>query len=206
MAFEQRLSQSISKHVNVRAHIKVDKAAFFRFVAAQAEGRFEYDRGRIVQQMTGGTLAHSLITQHLITAFERRLDANAWAVTGHSRGVETPATVRYPDVLVEPMSGALKGLSTEVPSVIVEVLSPTTEEMDLNVKLTEYRSIPSVHAYIVASQDEVRCWLWLRADKGIPELPAEISGFGRSIDIPALGVSIPLKEIYRGIIHHDATD
>ena len=31
--------------MNVSAHIKVDKAAFFRFVASQAEGRFEYDKG-----------------------------------------------------------------------------------------------------------------------------------------------------------------
>jgi Uma2 family endonuclease len=191
--------------VNVRAHIKVDKAAFFRFVVAQAEGRFEYDRGQIVQQMTGGTLAHSLITQRFISAFERRLDAHAWAVTGHSRGVETPSTVRYPDVLVEPMSDALKGLSTERPAVIVEVLSPTTEEMDLNVKLSEYRSIPSLRAYIVASQDEVRCWAWLRvADKDMPELPDDISGLERSIGIPALGVSIPLAEVYRGIFHHEA--
>lgn len=188
--------------MNVRAHIKVDKAAFFRFVTSQAEGRFEYDRGQIVQQMTGGTLAHSLISQRFISAIERRLDAKAWAVTGHSRGVETPVTVRYPDVLVEPMSGAMKGLSTEVPAVVAEVLSPTTEEMDLNVKLAEYRGIASLQAYIVASQDEARCWVWLRtADEGIPELPAEISGLGRSIDIPALSVSIPVAEIYSGIVH-----
>jgi Uma2 family endonuclease len=190
--------------VNVSAHIKVDKAAFFRFVASQAEGRFEYDRGRIVQQMTGGTLAHSLIAQRFISAFERRLDANLWAVTGHSRGVETEATVRYPDALVEPMSGALQDLTTEVPAVIVEVLSPTTEEMDLNVKLAEYRSIASLKAYIVASQDDALCWLWLpAADDTIPELPDEISGLERTIDIPALASSIPLAEIYRGIVPHE---
>ena len=190
--------------MNVSAHIKVDKATFFRFVTSQAEGRFEYDRGRIVQQMTGGTLAHSLVSQRFISAFERPLDADAWAVTGHSRGVETPATVRYPDVLVEPMSGSLKGLSTEVPAVVVEVLSPTTEEMDLNVKLFEYRSIASLQAYIAARQDEARCWVWLRAaDKSIPEMPSEIAGLGRSIDIPALGVSIPLEEVYRGVVHQE---
>jgi Uma2 family endonuclease len=193
--------------VNVRAHIKVDKATFFRFVTSQAEGRFEYDRGRIVQQMTGGTLAHSLIAQRFISAFERRLDANTWVVTGHSRGVETEATVRYPDVLVEPVSGAMQALTTEVPAAIVEVLSPTTEEMDLNVKLAEYRSIASLEAYIVASQGEARCWLWLRAtDSSIPELPDEIAGLERVIDIPALAVTIPLEEIYRGIVHQEAGD
>ncbi len=193
--------------MNVSAHIRVDKATFFRFVTSQAEGRFEYDRGRIVQQMTGGTLAHSLIAQRFISAFERRLDANIWVVTGHSRGVETEATVRYPDVLVEPLSveptsGAMKALTTEVPAAIVEVLSPTTEEMDLNVKLTEYRNIASLKAYIVASQDEALCWVWLRADDNrVPDLPSELAGLERVIDIPALAVSIPLEEIYRGIVH-----
>jgi Uma2 family endonuclease len=191
--------------VNVSAHIKVAKATFFRFVTSQAEGRFEYDKGRIVQQMTGGTRAHSIIAQRFISAFERRLDANVWLVTGHSSGVETPDTVRYPDVLVEPMPGTMQDLTTEVPAAIIEVLSPTTEEMDLNVKLAEYRNIASLKAYIVASQDEARCWLWLRAaDNSIPELPDEIAGLERVIDIPALAVSIPLEEIYRGIVHQDA--
>src|SRR5262245_20886514 len=161
--------------------------------------------------MTGGTLAHSLVAQRFISAFERRLDANIWVVTGHSRGVETAATVRYPDVLVEPLpvsvSGAMQGLTTEVPAVIVEVLSPTTEEMDLNVKLAEYRSIASLEAYIVASQDDALCWLWLRpADSSIPELPNEIAGLERTIDIPALAVSIPLREVYRGIVPQEPGD
>ncbi|MFZ1105327.1 MAG: Uma2 family endonuclease [Hyphomicrobiaceae bacterium] len=187
--------------MNVRAHIKVDKAAFFRFIASQAEGRFEYERGRIVQQMTGGTLAHSLIAQRFISAFERRLDADIWAVTGHSRGVETPGTVRYPDVVVEPMSAALQDLSTKIPAVVVEVLSPTTEEMDLNVKLSEYRGISSLQAYIAASQHEARCWIWLPGASGaIPEMPSEAAGLERSIDIPGLTLSIPLDEIYRGIV------
>jgi Uma2 family endonuclease len=187
--------------VNISAHIKVDKAAFFRFVTSQAEGRFEYDRGRIVQQMTGGTRAHSIVAQRFISAFERRLSANVWMVTGHSRGVETPETVRYPDVLVEPMSETMQDLATEVPAAIVEVLSPTTEALDLNVKLAEYRGIASLWAYVVASQDEALCWVWLRtADNDMPEHPDEVLGLQRNIDIPALGVSIPLAEIYRDVI------
>jgi Uma2 family endonuclease len=190
----------LSRLVSVSAHIKVDRATFFRFVASQAEGRFEYDSGRIVQQMTGGTLAHSIIAQRFISVFERRLDADLWVVTGHSRGVETRPSVRYPDVLVEPMSGALKALATEVPAEIVELLSPTTEELDLNLKLAEYRSIASLMAYVVASQDAALCWLWLRADDdSIPELPVEIAGLERVIDIPVLAVSIPLEEIYRHV-------
>jgi len=72
-------------------------------------------------------------------------------VTGHNRGVETPVTVRYPDVLVEPISRELKGGSTEVPGVVVEVLSSATEEMDPNVKLSEHAGMASLEACVVAS-------------------------------------------------------
>jgi Uma2 family endonuclease len=104
---------------------------------------------------------------------------------------------------VEPASADLKGQSTEVPAIVVEVLSPATEEMDFNVKLSEYRRIASLQAYIVASQDEARCWFWLRfADGAMPELPSEIAGPDGVIDIPTLALSIPLEEIYRGIVRN----
>jgi len=190
--------------MNASTSLRVDKATFFEFLAVQAEGRFEYDRGRIVQQMPGGTFAHSLVSQRLISAFEGRLDPTAWAVTGHSRGVETAVTVRYPDVLVEPMVGALKELSTGVPAIVVEVLSPSTEQLDMNVKPAEYMSLASLEAYIVAGQDGPECWVWLRGpDRRFPDLPQEIRGRKSRIEIPALGLAIPLEEVYRGI---DDTD
>ena len=102
--------------MNASALIKVDKATFFDFIRRQTEGRFEYEGGRIVQQMTGGTLAHSGITQRFISIIERQLDPQKWLVSGHSRGVETAVTVRYPDVVAEKLAGAdVKGLSTTVP-------------------------------------------------------------------------------------------
>jgi Uma2 family endonuclease len=186
--------------MNVSAYLKVDKAAFFKFVASQAEGRFEYEEGRIVQQMTGGTFAHSLISQRFVSAFEKRLDSKLWAVTGHSRGVETAVTVRYPDVLVEPMGTDHHGLSTDAPVAIVEVLSPTTEQLDVNVKPAEYMTLPSLEAYIVASQNAPQCWVWLRDNaRRFAELPREQSGLQATVEIGALGISIPLVEINLGI-------
>ena len=40
---ESERSEEIA--MNVSAYLKVDKAAFFKFVASQAEGRFEYEEG-----------------------------------------------------------------------------------------------------------------------------------------------------------------
>lgn len=192
--------------MNVRTHIKVDKATFFRFIAAQAEGRYEYDRGRIVQQMTGGTRRHAVIAQRFISILERQLDSGKWLVTGHTRGVDTGGTVRYADVVVEPASDAWDDLSTDAPSLLVEVLSPSTQHLDLNVKPPEYLSLRSPEAYVVASQDEACCWMWRRgSDKSFAELPEEISGLAGSVDVPSLALSIPLDEIYRGIVRQSET-
>lgn len=186
--------------MSASAYLKVDKATFFNFIERQAEGRFEYEEGRIVQQMTGGTFAHMRIVQRFASAFERALDANAWVVTSQGRGVETAKTVRYPDVVVEAIGAAGKALSTNKPVIIVEVLSATTQELDLNTKPVEYMSLETLEAYIVASQDAPQCWIWLRdGARRFAELPEERSGSQAVLEVPAIGISISIAEIYRGI-------
>ena len=186
--------------MNANANIEVDKATFYRFLERQAEGRFEYDRGRIVQLMTGGTRRHTRIAQRFITTIERLLDAKTWLVSGHSRGVDTPATVRYPDAVVEPLDGDDSSLATDQPALLVEVLSRSTEDIDLNAKPAEYMSLPSLLAYVVASQDQPQLTVWLRrADGTFPDTPEVITGRERELRVDALGLVIPLSEIYLGI-------
>ena len=187
--------------MNALSQLKVSKAEFFRFVSQQAEGRFEYEEGRIVQQMTGGTFAHSLLIQQFITLLQGSFPAREWAITGQSRGVETAKTVRYPDVVLERRGANTKDLSTAAPSLLIEVLSPTTESLDLNVKPPEYMSLAALQAYIVASQDDMLCLVWQRGEDGrFPELPVEWRGSCAIISVDAFGITLPLADIYRGII------
>ena len=184
--------------MNANAGIKVDKATFYRFIERQAEGHFEYDRGRIVQHMTGGTFDHVQIINDFSFVLRGLLARRDWVVTGQSRGIDTPATIRYPDVVVERAGGQRKGLSTTTPTIIVEVLSPSTSELDLTVKPGEYMSLASLEAYIVASQDRPECTVWLRgADGRFPEVPQLISGRASEIRIDRLGIAIPLGDVYQ---------
>ncbi len=186
--------------MNIRANLKVDKSGFYKFIAAHPEGRYEYVRGQIVQQMTGGTLRHTLVAERFRDELRRQLDATKWLVTCQGRGVETAETIRHPDVVVEPLGADMTGLATDRPAVVIEVLSPSTEQLDLNVKRAEYMNLGSLRAYIVASQDEPECAIWLRkARKGFPALPVDIKGRDRDIRIKTLDVVISLAAIYRGI-------
>ena len=180
----------------------VDKATFYRFLASAPEGhRYEFVRGRIVQEMGGGTLKHSKLARRFSIVIERQLDEAKWEINnGSDRGVETSQTVRLPDVVVEPAGASDTSLATIEPVIIVEVLSVSSGERDLEAKPAEYTSLASLVAYIVASQDEPACQVWLRGlDGTVPEQPSTVEGRDQVIQIPTLSVAIPLAEVYRGI-------
>ena len=186
--------------MNARAFLEVDKATYFEFLERQAEGRFEYDRGRIVPLMTEATFDRAQVVSDFNFVLRSLLSRRESVVSGQNRGVDTGNTVRYPDVLVEPAGNTGKGMSTSTPVLIVEVLRPSTAELDNNAKPAEYMSLPSLVTYVVASQDGPELLVWQRgADGGFPDQPMQCKGREQTLEIAALGIAIPLAEVYRGI-------
>jgi Uma2 family endonuclease len=95
-----------------------------------------------------------------------------------------------------------------VVSVLRYLLDPSSWEVgasDLAVEIEEDVRYPDVivEAYIVASQDEPRVWVWQRpqqwSGRPFPKVPEELHGPAHSVHVVALGVSLPLSEIYRGV-------
>jgi Uma2 family endonuclease len=184
--------------MSVNAFIKVDKATFFKF-AQKHEGRCEYVRGRIMMQ-AGGTRGHWQIAKHMIQILDRQLDPALWVAGGSDLAVDTGETVRYPDLIVDTAAADPNSLAAQHPVLLIEVLSPTSEERDLETKPEEYLALDTLQAYIVASQDEPACLVWLRgADGAFPAEPVEVKGPAGVIRVAALSVEIPLGDVYRGI-------
>jgi Uma2 family endonuclease len=185
--------------MNATSFSKVDKAAFYRYIEGRRDGRYELDRGYIVQQMTGGTLRHSRVTDRIKDLVKLQIDPSRWLVL-QDRGVDVGPSIRHPDVVVEPVGGSPMSLSTLVPALIFEVLSPSTTSIDLDVKPPEYLALASLQAYVVASQDEVACLVWRREANGqFPAEPVEL-GAGDVIAVPPLAVAISVADIYRDIL------
>lgn len=181
---------------------KVDRETFLRFAAEHSEQRYELERGRIVQQMTGGTQRHGLIARRIARMIEDQIDGAAWIVLT-DRGVSVGESARYPDVVVEPATEGGDSLATELPSIIVEVLSPSTTATDLNTKPVEYLAIETLDAYIVASQDEPAMMIWTRGPDGrFDKLGREVSGATASVVIMGRNVAFKLEltAIYRGLV------
>ena len=174
-----------------------DKQAFLHWVQDR-EGRFEFKNGQVVMH-AGSTRRHSWLTIAFTTALMNRLDGTLWTVGACDIAVEIGEDIRYPDVIVERRVDDGSSVSTTAPILLVEVLSPSSVGRDLTEKFSEYTSLASLEAYIVASQEEPIVWIWQRAmsDRKFPKKPTEISGRENKIDLDFLRLSMPLVELYR---------
>ena len=188
--------------MNAHALMYVDKPTFYSFIAnADERYRYEYVRGWIMQQQAGGSRKHSEIATAFCIIIGQQLDRQHWAISNSDRLIELDSVVRYADAIVERRNSAsddsLQALS---PILIVEVLSPSSEERDLAIKPAEYLAIAALDTYIVASQDEVLCYVWQRRPDGsFDQRPATFKGRDQVIQVPNLGLALPLAEVYRGI-------
>jgi Uma2 family endonuclease len=181
--------------MNVQPDLRMDKPEFLAWVQAH-EGRYELVGNRVVM-MAGGSRGHGVIVRRLANALEKRLDNRRWAVWTSDFGVDIgPNTIRYPDVVVDLADGRSQDLTATAPLLVAEVLSPSSVTHDLRDKAAEYLQLPSLSAYLVLAQDEVKAWVCARGAATFPSSPSVITGLDATIEVAALGINLPLSEIY----------
>ena len=174
----------------------------YRAIEEKAEGRSEYRDGEIVP-MPGGSLNHSRISGNIFaflkfinrdTQFEPiNSDLRLW-IPDFRRGL-------YPDVMVFNGEPQLNGdRSDEVlnPTLIVEVLSPSTADYDRESKFRMYRSIKSFSEYLLVEQDEPFVERYSKQAQGW--LLSDFNNLEQSIPLESVGVELPITEIYRGVV------
>lgn len=189
--------------MTAHAVMRVDKAMFWRFVTqAHSAHRYEYVGGWIMQQQAGGTRRHSRIASNIIAALAARLDPVVWVVNTSDRLIDLGAQVRQSDVSVERAdTSSDASIATTQPVIIVEVLSPLSKERDLSTKPAEYMQLASLQAYLVTSQSEPLCHVWRRAADGVfSDAPQRLEGHDARFETVTPNLSIPLSEIFRGIV------
>jgi Uma2 family endonuclease len=164
-----------------------------------AEFKSEFFEGEMFA-MAGGTPQHSLIATNLAREFGNRLRAgNCVPYNADLRiKIETSGLYTYPDlsVICGPLEFAEGTNDTVVnPSVLVEVLSDSTEAYDRGKKFGHYRQIPTLREYLLVSQKEPRIEQFIRREDG-RWLLNEAAGMGASIEIPSLQISLSLNEVF----------
>jgi Uma2 family endonuclease len=178
----------------------MDRTEFLRWVEP-LDGRYEFIGGQPVKRLPQ-TRQHGRTSSKIQRELDGKLNDGQWVVWGSDIYVEVGTDLLIPDVMVEPAGLDGKACMTKVPVLIAEILSPASTFADISTKPTLYFQIPSLEAYIVASQDEPYLWVWQRsrdAARTFPDKPEEIDDPTASVSLTHLGITLPLAEIYRGI-------
>lgn len=147
----------------------VDEQGYLQLAAA-SEVKLEYVGGQVLA-MAGASPRHNLIAMNIGAALARELGARGCLVFGSDQRVKVDATGAYvyPDLSVvcatpELTKDAPASLCN--PALVVEVLSPSTEEHDRGVKLAHYRRLASVQEIALVSVNERRIELYRRLESG----------------------------------------
>jgi Uma2 family endonuclease len=163
-----------------------------------SEQKHEYADGEIFA-MSGCTRAHSLITGNIQGELRSALLDRPCEVHTSDMRVKIAAAGRYvyPDVSVvcgEPMFEDAEADTLVNPSVIVEVLSESSERYDRGDKFAQYRSVPSVSDYVLISQTTARVEHFRRQPDG--KWLLTIAGPGEELAIESIGVTINVDRVY----------
>ncbi len=133
---------------------------------AEQELRHEYIDGEIVA-MTGGTLAHAKIYLNFYRALYPHLRQRGCDAYVSDAKVQARPNSRYfyPDLVVTCDSEDLKARDfVRNPTMIVEVLSPSTAAYDRTKKLKYYRQIPSLQEYILVDSESMSVEIYRRGE------------------------------------------
>lgn len=144
--------------------------AFDAFVEAQADtALFELVEGGIVM-MANPTEVHEQITANIGAPLKLAMDARGCRTYQGGMRVQRSDDPREtdktrPDVVVR--CGAI-GTKTYVtdPLVVIEVLSPSTIDIDRGPKLDFYKSLPTIRHIALLYQDQMRVEHYRRGEQG----------------------------------------
>jgi Uma2 family endonuclease len=172
----------------------------------EAEIKHEYIAGEVFA-MTGGTLEHSRLGVQLAYLLVRALEGRPCRVLSADARVRIEAVDvdTYPDLSVvcgppETADGDEHSLLN--PTMVVEVLSKSTEAYDRGLKASNYRQIPSLRAYLLVAQDRPHLELQVRQADGRWVIVE--AGPGKKLPIEPLGIELEVDAIYRDAFQDDA--
>lgn len=173
-----------------------------------ADFKSEYYAGEVFA-LAGASPRHVMIVTNTAGTFLNRLRSRpCYTYSSDLRLLVSPTGLyTYPDVIVVCGRPQLEDHHDDTllnPSVIVEVLSPSTEAYDRGAKFSQYRRLESLTDYLLISQDRALVEHYERqpdenspaGEPGTRWLLTAYQGLDNTVIIPSIDVELPLKEIY----------
>lgn len=167
----------------------------------KATTKSEYLRGQIIAR-SGASFAHNFITADIVTHLNIQLMGGECQVAASDMRVKATQTASYfyPDVVVicgEPRAEDDNFDILLNPTLIVEVLSSSTEAYDRGEKFEHYQQIASLKEYILISQDKVHVEQYRR--QGEQWLLTEFREIEEVLSLLSIDCELRLWDVYRRV-------
>ncbi|MEQ1858704.1 MAG: Uma2 family endonuclease [Chthoniobacteraceae bacterium] len=162
--------------------------------------RHEYLAGELrpVHDMAGATTAHNHIAGNIFGELYVALRGKKCApfMNDMKAHIESAGDewFYYPDVMVNCDPAGQQKLYCDTPAIIVEVLSPSSEDRDRHEKAIAYRTIPTLHTYVLVAQDRREILAFRRGDNVWTR--EVLPDAGSALRFPQIECEIPLDAIY----------
>ncbi len=168
----------------------------------QSSDKLEYYAGYIVAQ-AGSTARHNLITANFIGHLYAPVRTNGCQVFPSDMRVQAidQRVYTYPDLTIvcgTPQYAEPGEMTLLNPTVIIEILSPSTQAKDRKEKLEYYRTIESLQAYILVAQDAPYVQYYTRQTPHFWYVNL-VDDMAATIEIAAINATISMQAIYTGI-------
>ena len=172
------------------------------YLRHEADGvaRHEFIGGRI-HAMAGGSEAHNLIAVNLVSSIQAHIrggPCKAYMADFKVRlEINREDIFYYPDVMVACQRVGVEQHFLRYPTLLIEVLSPSTENIDRREKLLNYPQISTVEEYVLVAQDVREITIHRRAEQWEPRvhtLPET------EVEFRSIKFSVPLARIYEGVL------
>lgn len=163
--------------------------------------KHEYYQGEIFA-MAGASPIHNRIFSNVFIKAGNQLLDKPCRPYGSDMRMHIPENTlfTYPDISIycdDPESFDDNEDNKINPTVIIEILSPSTRAYDLGKKFEFYQTIPTLKEYIVIDTEHitVKCWRITAPDQWVLE---EYKSLHDTVIIPAVEVSLLMQDIYKG--------
>ena len=170
----------------------------------ESETKHEFYDGEIFE-MPGGSPRHSKLATNFTTQASIATEGGICKVYNSDLKCKIEATglYTYPDASIycEPMRidpDDAAGHTATNPTVLVEVLTGSTEEYDRGTKVRHYRQIPSLTDLLLIAQARPQIEHYIRRDSDRWEI-VDVKDLGSVVRLTGPDIELSVAAIYRGI-------
>ena len=179
----------------------ISEKDFLEFERASTE-KHQYIKGEVFA-MSGASIPHNMIHSNMFFEVGSKLKGKKCKPFGSDLRIYNPASSQYtyPDLSV--ICGKIETTDDKFdtvtnPTVLFEILSPSTRNYDLGSKFELYRQIPSLKNYVTIDSQAISVSLWTKNnDKSW--LLIEKKSLNESIYIESINVELQLSDIYEDV-------